>query len=106
MKLLPTKDVTAATNPRLPPTHNINGRGAVREMDPTPSRQPKIQPPKMASGFSKGIHSIERNPTSTYTLPDKVSQKEILDGSFKYGGGRSAGNRSLADNIRQKINQP
>jgi hypothetical protein len=89
----------AATNPKgMPPTHNINTRGAVREQSPTPSRQPPITPPKPVSGFGEtGIRS-RPSPSPTSNLPERVSARQIQQESFKYGGGRSAGNRSIEAN--------
>ncbi len=89
-------DVTLASNPReLPPTHNINFRGAVREQNPTPARQPPIEPAKVVSGESgAGIRSAE-GPSRTFTLPVNVSAKQIQQDSYRYGGGRSAGRLSV-----------
>ena len=105
-------DVTAATNfKNMPPTHNINGRGQVREQSPTPARRPPITPPTQASGFGEtGIHSratYEAIPSRpAYTLPEKVTARQVQQESFKYGGGRSAGNRSLAENMMRKVYEP
>jgi hypothetical protein len=86
-----SKDVTAATNPAMPPTHNVNMPGAVPEQSPTPSRQLPVEPTRVVSGASaQSIKSADR-PARDFTLPDSVSAKEIQAGSFKYGGGRSAG---------------
>lgn len=38
-------------------------------------------------------------------LPEKVSQSSIRDQSFRYGGGRSAGNRSIAENMERKVTE-
>lgn len=86
-------DVTYKTNPSyLPPTHFINGRGQVREQDPTPARRlNNIEPPTQVSGLSKGIYSRESNqnrPPATFALPEKVSASEIQQQSFRYGGRR------------------
>jgi hypothetical protein len=106
-----SKDVTAATNPRpLPPSYDINTRGAVRE---PPSRgvsksgMPPITPPTQVSGFGEqGIHSREAPRPTTSNLPKTVSARQILRDSFRYGGGRSAGNRSLAANMTRKVYEP
>jgi hypothetical protein len=102
-----SRDVTAATNPKgMPPTHNINTRGAVREQSPTPARRPAIAAPTPVSGFGEtGIRS-RPSPSPASNLPETVSARQIQQESFRYGGGRSAGNRSLVDNINRKINQP
>jgi hypothetical protein len=75
---------------------------------------PKIEPAKIASGVStqtalpQGADPANRDKTgeNKFTLPEKVTQAEIRDGSFKYGGGRSAGNRSMADNLKNKAQEP
>jgi hypothetical protein len=102
-----SKDVTAATNPRhMPATHNINTPRAVREQDPTPARRAPIAAPTPASGFGEtGIRSRESAPPS-FELPKTVSARQIQQDSFQYGGGRSAGSRSLAANINRKVNLP
>jgi hypothetical protein len=101
-----SRDVTAATNPRhMPPTHNINTPGAVREQSPTPARRAPITPPTPVSGFGEtGIRSRETAPPS-FNLPKTVSARQIQQDSFRYGGGRSAGNRSLASNFNRKIQE-
>jgi hypothetical protein len=101
-----SKDVTARTNPYMPPTHNTNIRGAVREQSPTPARRAeRIQPPTPVSGFGEtGIRSRESTPPS-FELPETVSAADIKAQSFRYGGGRSAGNRSLSANMTRKINE-
>jgi len=88
-------DVTAATNPRhMPPTHNINMPGAVREQSPTPARRPPITPPTAVSGLGEtGIRSRE-SPRPSSNLPETVSAKQIQQDSFRYGGGRSGGHLS------------
>lgn len=72
----------------------------------------KIEPPKMVSGNGVVKHSGEdvankdRSGQNTFKLPDKISAAEVRDQSFRYGGGRSAGNRSLADNAVKKVFEP
>jgi hypothetical protein len=90
-----TKDVTLASNPKeMPPTHNINFRGAVREQSPSPTRQPPIEPAKVVSGASGGGMRSAEGPARTFILPANVSAKQIQQDSFRYGGGRSAGKLS------------
>lgn len=85
-----SKDVTRSNRP-LYPTHNIEGPGFVPEQDPTPSRQPPIEPAKVVSGASgAGIKSAD-TPRPTFQLPESVSAREIQQQSFRYGGGRSGG---------------
>jgi hypothetical protein len=80
----------------MPPTHQ----------DPTPARARPVTPPKAVSGFGEtGIRS-RPTPAPTFKLPEKVTQAQIKDQSFKYGGGRSSGNRSLADNFKRRFFQP
>jgi hypothetical protein len=105
-----SKDVTAATNPGpLPPTYYINTRGAVREPPShgaSKSGMPPVASPKPVSGFGEtGIRSRE-TPRPTSNLPETVSARQIQHESFRYGGGRSAGTRSLAANMTRKVNKP
>jgi hypothetical protein len=102
-----SRDETATTNPRpMPPTHYINTPGSVREQSGTPARARSVTPPKPVSGFGvSGIHS-RQSLSPAFKLPEKVTQSDIRDNSFRYGGDRSAGNRSLVDNVSRKINQP
>lgn len=97
-------DVTAASNPReMPPTHYINFRGSIPEQSPTPARQPPIEPAKIVSGQSTGSIKSAEGPARSFVLPEQMSYDEIREASCRFGGGRSAGNRSLANNqLRQK----
>jgi hypothetical protein len=52
----------------------------------------------------KDLANKDRN--SSFSLPDKVTPAQIRDQSFKYGGGRSAGNRSMKVNKDLKEKQP
>src|ERR1700722_3176502 len=91
-----SRDVTAATNPRhMPPTHNINTPGAVREQSPTPARRSeRIQPAIPVSGFGEtGVRSREGSRPNS-KLPTTVSAQQIQQDSFRYGGGRSGGRPS------------
>jgi len=101
-----SKDVTAATNPPMPPTHYINTPGAVREQSGAPARARPVAPATPVSGFGESGIRSRQNSSLDFRLPTTVTTSEIRDNSFTYGGGRSAGNRSLADNISRKINQP
>lgn len=86
-----------------------------RKMDPpiqvggktTETSLPKVSKPPTyrqdEASPKKDLANKDHN--SSFKLPEKVSQSEIKDGSFKYGGGRSAGNRSLAENIANKIGE-
>ena len=81
---------------------------------PTGLRKAKpVEPAVPASGFAgtnvpkgSGPKTVEDRPKEPFKLPEKVSQEEIKDQSFRYGGGRSAGNRSLKDNRKRQENQP
>jgi hypothetical protein len=120
-----TRDVTSETNPRpIGPTPNRMA-GKVKALSPThvPETGPRPTPrgPALAeaalmtrngpygtpvSGFGgQGIKSREP-PKPTFTLPDKVSAATIKAESFRYGGGRSAGNRSMQANFDRKRNEP
>ena len=76
-------------------------------------KMPKIEPAEIASGVSTqtalpaNADPANRDKTgeNKFKLPEKVTQKEIRDGSFRYGGGRSAGNRSMADNLKDKAQE-
>jgi hypothetical protein len=85
----------------MPPTHYINGPGEVREASGTPARARPVTPPTPVSGFGEtGIRSRPTPPPS-FRLPPQVTPSEIRDASFKYGGGRSAGNRSIQANRKK-----
>ena len=86
---------------------------------PTPlKKMPKIEPAELATSASqspkyqadppknKAPDLANKDHGSSFKMPDKVSQSEILDNSFKYGGSRSSGNRSLADNMARKALEP
>jgi hypothetical protein len=102
-----SRDVTATTNPRhMPPTHYINTPGSVRERSGTPARARPVTPPKPVSGFDESGIRSRQSTSSAFKLPERVTPAQIKDQSFKFGGGRSAGNRPLADNVSRKVNQP
>ena len=81
-------------------------------------KMPKIEAAELATNAAQSPKYQADPPTnkapdvankdhgSSFKMPDKVSQSEIRDNSFKYGGGRSAGNRSLADNVMRKALEP
>lgn len=89
---------------------------------PGVERKPKIDPPELATqapynpkyngpkqmadpdSGSKDLANKDHN--SKFKLPEKVTPNQIKDQSFKYGGGRSAGNRSIQANKDRKENQP
>jgi hypothetical protein len=73
----------------------------------------KIEPMTPASGFAgtnlpKGPGPLYRDGEgpSSFKLPEKVTPAEIKEQSYRYGGGRSAGNRSLAANKARQKDQP
>ena len=69
-----SKDVKVPNKQTIPPTHQ--GLELSRKQDPaTP-----------VSGFAGAHSGLGRD--AAFKLPDRVSQKEIKDQSFKYGGGR------------------
>ena len=65
-----------------------------------PPKLPPIDPatlatsPGIKSGSGADVANRDRSGDSNFVLPDRVTQQEIKDGSYKYGGGRSAGKRS------------
>ncbi len=63
-------------------------------------------PTKMADPDSKGKDLANKDRNASFKLPDKVTQSQIRDQSFKYGGGKSAGNRSMKANKDLKEKQP
>jgi hypothetical protein len=108
-------DVTWKSNPRyMPATHNTNVPGAVSEMPGTSARPANLTKrvseftgnklTKQVSGFGQGIRSAP-SPSPVSSLPESVSARDIKAQSFRYGGGRSAGNRSLASNFSRKVNE-
>ncbi len=79
-------------------------------------KMPKIEAAELATNASaspkytpdpaspkKDIANKDHN--AQFKMPEKVSPSEIRDQSFKYGGGRSAGNRSIADNLQNKVQE-
>lgn len=62
----------------------------------------------MATSLPKGADPTNRDKTkdNNFKLPEKVTQQEIKDNSFKYGGGRSSGNKSLIDNAMRRATEP
>jgi hypothetical protein len=76
-----TRDVTKASNPRyMLSGPDTNVPGAVL----TGRKMPDITPPKMVSGFSKGIRSRESNLNNSrsFTLPDTINPMETWQQSF------------------------
>ena len=92
-------------------------------MDPL-KKMPKIEGPELATrassnpNYSAGMTPKAKDPGdhgpdlankdhgAKFKLPENVSQEQIRDQSFKYGGGRSSGNRSLATNNDIQKRQP
>ena len=77
---------------------------------------PKIEPAELATNASASPKYspdpaspkkdlANKDHDAKFKMPDKVSPSEIRDQSFKYGGGRSAGNRSIADNMQRKVQE-
>jgi hypothetical protein len=91
-------DVTTPTHPRydgqnLPPRGAVSP-GTIPPNSTVPRPLPPIEPAKIVSGASgAGIRSAE-GPTRTFELPANVSAKQVQQDSFRYGGGRSAGQLS------------
>ena len=78
---------------------------------------PKQEAPQLATSasyspkYSPDVSSVKKDPVNadkgaTFKLPEKVSPKDIRDQSFKYGGSRSSGNRSLEANRDMQKKQP
>lgn len=72
---------------------------------------PDVEPATVVAGASNtkaaapDAANRDRSGDNTFKLPEKVSQAEIRDNSFKYGGGRSAGNRPLTDAVHKNIEE-
>jgi hypothetical protein len=89
---------------------------------PGVERKPKIEPMELATNapFNKKYSGPNNAPDpdqgkkdlankdrdASFKLPEKVTPAQIRDQSFKYGGGRSAGNRSMKANKDLKEKQP
>jgi hypothetical protein len=89
---------------------------------PGVERKPKVEPMELATSapYNKKYNGpnqsadpdsgskdlANKDHDAKFTMPDKVTQSQIRDQSFKYGGGRSAGNRSLKANQDLKAKQP
>lgn len=82
-------------------------------------KMPKIDPPQLATRApyspaykadsaspSKDLANKDRTGDNSFKLPERVTQAEVRDGSFKYGGGRSSGNRPLEVNKQLKEIEP
>lgn len=90
--------VTKSNTP-VPPTHTV------------PKKMPGIEPATVVGGANaktlsqagSDLTNKDRTGDNKFTLPEKVTQQEIRDGSFKYGGGRSAGNRPLPDAVLKNV---
>jgi hypothetical protein len=69
------------------------------------SHSPKYSADPATSVARKDVANSDKTGENKFTLPDKISAADIKGQSFRYGGGRSAGNRSLADNTLNKVNE-
>jgi hypothetical protein len=76
------------------------------ELATNASQNPKYVADPATSLTRQDVANSDKTGQNKFTLPDKVTQKEIRDNSFHYGGGRSAGNRSLSDNRKRQEKQP
>lgn len=100
--------VTQPTKQTIPPAPSplkkmpkIDGPKLATSASFDPKYQAGKPPAKPAdSGGKKDLANKDHN--SKFKLPETVSQSDIKSNSFKYGGGRSAGNRSMADNMDRK----
>lgn len=95
-------------NMPVPPTHE--GLKKLPKIEPmelatNASSSPKYQPDGTTSAARKDVANSDKTSDNKFKLPDKVSQADIKANSFKYGGGRSAGNRSIADNMLRKVDE-
>ena len=80
-------------------------------------KMPKIAAPQLATTASYQpayradpaagkADPANKDRNASFKLPETVSQKDTYDNSFKYGGGRSAGNRSQIDTMAKKALEP
>lgn len=95
--------VTKPSKQTIPPTHQ--GLELSRKQDPA----------QIVSGFSypavkgkseRDYDEMRREANKGFELPETQTAAETKDQSYRYGGGRSAGNRSIAANKAKKENQP
>lgn len=95
------------TKPNLPVPPAPTGLQKGRKMEaPQLATTANYSPKYQADPSSPKQDSVNKDRNASFKLPDKVSQKDIRDGSFKYGGSRSSGNRSLEENRKMQEKQP
>jgi hypothetical protein len=70
----------------------------------TATYSPKYSPD--ASSSKKDPVNADKTGENKFKLPEKLTPAEIRDGSFRYGGSRSSGNRSLEANKDMQKRQP
>jgi len=97
------------TKPNMPvppaPTGLKSGpKQEAPQLATTASYSPKYQADP--SAVKKDPANADKTGDNKFKLPDKLTQKEIRDGSFRYGGSRSSGNRSLEANRDMHKKQP
>lgn len=83
--------------PKIEGPQNAVEASATKKYGPGFGAKPNSEPGK------EDLANKDRN--ASFKLPEKVSAKDIRDQSFKYGGGRSAGNRSIQANKDRKENE-
>jgi hypothetical protein len=94
------------TKPNMPVPPAPTGLKAMPKIEPMQVATNASQSPKYsADPATTRTDPANKDHNASFKLPEKVSQQSIKDQSFKYGGGRSAGNRSLADNIKRELSE-
>jgi hypothetical protein len=93
-------------NPPAPTGLKTMPKIAPAELATNAAQNPKYVVDPSTSAARADPANSDKTGKDKFELPDKVTQREIRDNSFHYGGGRSAGNRSLIDNRKRQDKQP
>jgi hypothetical protein len=98
------------TKPDQPVPSSAEGLKKMPKIEPmelatSASYSPKYQSDPATSAARQDVANSDKTGENKFKLPEKVSQADIRDQSFRYGGGRSAGNRSLQANKDRKTDE-
>lgn len=97
----PSAATPEKARPKIDPPIQVGGK-----TNETSLPQGAYRPPTYRQdAASPKADVVNKDHNASFKLPEKVSQSEIRDQSFRYGGGRSAGNRSIAENIGRKVDE-
>jgi hypothetical protein len=97
------------TKPNMPVPPAPTGLQPGRKMEAPQLATTATYSPKYSGDPSvakKDPVNADKSADSKFKLPEKVTPAEIRDGSFRYGGSRSSGNRSLEANKDMQKKQP